>query len=76
MHLENTPDAFFVSGGCVEDLAAFFEAAAINPEIDQFSYMRVSHDLEGQSREWLLIMGLTFQSFFAVECGAVNSWNV
>ena len=76
VHLENAPYAFFVSGGCVKDLAAFFEAAAVNPEIDEFSYVRISHDLEGQSRERLFVVGLTFQILFAVECGAIDGWNV
>ena len=58
VHPQEAAEALLLAGGGVEDRVALLETAGVDPEIGELADVRVGHDLEGQGRERLGVLGL------------------
>ena len=60
----------------VEDLVALVERARVDPEVGELADVGVGHDLEGQGRERLLVVGLALELLVALEVHALDRRDV
>ena len=75
VHLKDTRDALLLALHRIQHVGAGIQCAGVDAEVRELSDEGVGHDLEGQSREGLLIGGLAVV-FVAVEVGSLDRRDV
>ena len=61
MHLKESPNSLFLALGGVFDRATLFKGSRVDPQVGQFSDVRVRHDFEGQSGKRSRVVHITGQ---------------
>ena len=66
VHLKNTRNPFFFVFSAVENVATRLHSTAVNAEVSEFAYERVSDDFERQTAERFVVVSVSFDFLFFV----------
>ena len=75
MHLKNTSETFLLIFGRIQNIRSGIRYAGIYTEECEFSYERIGHDLECESRERLFV-GRMSLDFISVKVSALDRRDV